>query len=145
MKITTYWNIERMWINLLTTLPKKRTEMQIIYSGIDGIEVQLCGSDYHVNPRLTGVSAERHWPGGGRITPPPQTNSQTNDRSETGEAALERSRRDGSKTLLKFFLKGHVSGQGQVKGKNWAFQHFGSQNRQLDLNRPKLGRNTLKC
>ena len=81
--------------------------------------------------------------GGGRITPP-QANSQTNDRSETGEAALERSRRDGSKALLKFFLKGHVSGQGQVKGKNWAFQHFGSQNRQLDSNRPKLGRNTLK-
>ena len=24
-----------------------------------------------LNPRLTGVSAERHWPGGGRITPPP--------------------------------------------------------------------------
>ena len=94
----------------------------------------------------------RAWPGsqpnaidrgGGRITPP-QANSQTNDRSETGEAALERSRRDGSKALLKFFLKGHVSGQGQVKGQNWAFQHFGSQNRQLDSNRPKLGRNTLK-
>ena len=32
------------------------------------------------------------------------------DRSETGEAALERSRRDGSKALLKFFLKGHVFG-----------------------------------
>ena len=83
--------------------------------------------------------------GGGRITPPPpQANSQTNDRSETGEAALERSRQDGSKTLLKFLLKGHVSGQGQVKGQNWAFLHFGSQNRQLDSNRPKLGRNTLK-
>ena len=93
---------------------------------------------------LTGVSAERHWPGGGGRITPPQANSQTNDRSETGEAALERSRRDGSKALLKFFLKGHVSGQGQVKGKNWAFQHFGSQNRQLDSNRPKLGRNTLK-
>ena len=97
-----------------------------------------------VNPRLTGVSAERHWPGGGGRITPPQANSQTNDRSETGEAALERSRRDGSKALLKIFLKGHVSGQGQVKGKNWAFQHFGSQNRQLDSNRLKLGRNTLK-
>ena len=72
------------------------------------------------NPRLTGVSADaidRGGGGGGRITPP-QANSQTNDRSETGEAALERSRRDGSKALLKFFFKGHVSGQGQVKGKN---------------------------
>ena len=97
-----------------------------------------------LNPHLTGVSAESHWPGGGRITPPPQANSQTNDHSETGEAALERSRRDGSKALLKFVLKGHVSGQGQVKGQNWAFQHFGSQNRQLDSNRPKLGWNTLK-
>ena len=94
----------------------------------------------------------RAWPGsqpnaidrGGTYNAPPQANSQTNDRSETGEAALERSRRDGSKALLKIFLKGHVSGQGQVKGQNWAFQHFGSQNRQLDLNRPKLGQNTLK-
>ena len=95
----------------------------------------------------------RAWPGsqpnaidrgGAYNAPPPQANSQTNNRSETGEAALERSRRDGSKALLKIFLKGHVSGQGQVKGKNWAFQHFGSQNRQLDSNRPKLCRNTLK-
>ena len=102
--------------------------------------------------RTLNTDLTRAWPGsqpnaidrgGGRITPP-QANSQTNDRSETGEAALERSRRDGSKALLKFFLKGHVSGQGQVKCKNWAFQHFGSQNRQLDSNRPKLGRNTLK-
>ena len=82
--------------------------------------------------------------GGAYNAPPPQANSQTNDRSETGEAALERSRRDGSKALLKFFLKGHVSGQGQVKGQNSAFQHFGSQNHQLDSNRPKLDRNTLK-
>ena len=40
-----------------------------------------------INPRLTGVSAERHWPGGGGRITPPQANSQTNDRSETGEAA----------------------------------------------------------
>ena len=69
----------------------------------------------------------RAWPGsqpnaidrgGGEAynAPPGQANSQTNDHSETGEAALERSRRDGSKELLKFFLKGHVSGQGLVKG-----------------------------
>ena len=44
--------------------------------------------------------------GGGGAYNAPQANSQTNDRSETGEAALERSRRDGSKTLLKFVLKG---------------------------------------
>ena len=88
---------------------------------------------------------DRGWGGGGAYNaPPPQANSQNNDRSETGEAALERSRRDGSKALLKFLFKGHVSGQGQVKGQNWAFPHFGSQNRQLDSNRPKLGRNTLK-
>ena len=40
-KITTYLNIERMSLNLLTTLPKRRTEMQIIRSGVDGIKVQL--------------------------------------------------------------------------------------------------------
>ena len=103
-------------------------------------------------PPPAGRGLTRAWPGsqpnaidrGGGAYNAPQANSQTNDRSETGEAVLERSRRDGSKALLKFFLKGHVSGQGQVKGQNWAFQHFGSQNRQLDSNRPKLGRNTLK-
>ena len=110
--------------------------------GISG-EYRILVTKY-LNPRLTGVSAERNWPGGA-YNAPPQANSQTNDRSETGEAALERSRRESSKALLKLFLKGHVSGQGQVKGQNWAFQHFGSQNRQLDSNRPKLGRNTLKC
>ena len=92
----------------------------------------------------------RAWPGsnaidrGGAYNAPPQANSQTNDRSETGEAVLERFWRDGSKALLIFFFKRHVSGQGQVKGKNWAFQHFGSQNRQLDSNRPIHGQNTLK-
>ena len=40
-KITIYLNIERMSLNLLTTLPKRRTEMQIIRSGVDGIKVQL--------------------------------------------------------------------------------------------------------
>ena len=30
-----------MSLNLLTTLPKRRTEMQIIRSGVDGIKVQL--------------------------------------------------------------------------------------------------------
>ena len=87
----------------------------------------------------------RAWPGsqpnaidrgGGAYNAPPQANSQTNDRSETGKAALERSRRDGSKALLKLFLKGHVSGQGQAKCQNWAFQHFGSQNRQLTQTGP---------
>ena len=40
----TYLNIERMSLNLLTTLPKKITEMQIICREnceIDGIKVQL--------------------------------------------------------------------------------------------------------
>ena len=40
-KITTYLNIESMSLNLLTTLPKKVTEMQIICSEVDGIKVQL--------------------------------------------------------------------------------------------------------
>ena len=56
----------------------------------------------------------RAWPGsqpnaidrgGAYNAPPPQANSQTNDRSETGEAALKRSRRDGSKALLIFFKR----------------------------------------
>ena len=40
-KITTYLNIERMSLNLLATLLKKITELQIIRSGVDGIKVQL--------------------------------------------------------------------------------------------------------
>ena len=40
-KITIYLNIDRMSLNSLTTLPKKRTEMQIICRGVDGIKVQL--------------------------------------------------------------------------------------------------------
>ena len=40
-KIATYLNIDKMLLNLLTTLPKKRTEMQIICRGVDGIKVQL--------------------------------------------------------------------------------------------------------
>ena len=89
-------------------------------------------SEHRASQLQFRIPLTRAWPGsqpnaidrgGGRYTPP-QANSQTNDRSETGEAALERPRRDGSKALLNFFLKGHVSGQGQVKGQNWAFQHF---------------------
>ena len=61
---------------------------------------------------MPAVILTRAWPGsqpnaidrrgGGRAYNAPQANSQTNDRSETGEAALERSRRDGSKALLTF-------------------------------------------
>ena len=38
---TTYSNIDRMSLNLLTRSPKKRTEMQIICIGVDGSKVQL--------------------------------------------------------------------------------------------------------
>ena len=40
-KITTYLNFEKMLLNLLTTLPRKITEIQIICSGVDGSKVQL--------------------------------------------------------------------------------------------------------
>ena len=69
------------------------------------------------NPRFTGVSPNTIDRGGGTYNAS-QANSQTNDRSETGEAALERSRQDGSKTYFKFSLKVHGLGQGQVKGQN---------------------------
>ena len=44
--------------------------------------------------------------------------SGTIGRSETREAALERSRRDAPKPLLKVENRGHVTGHGQVKGRN---------------------------
>ena len=55
-----------------------------------------------------------------------QVNSQTHDRSETGKAAFVMPQRDGSSAHFKFFIKGHMSDQGKVKGQNWAFPHFGS-------------------
>ena len=70
-----------------------------------------------LNPRLTGVLAERHDRGGGGAYNAPQANSQTNDRSETCEAAFERSRRDGSEAHLIFFLEYRVSSQRHVKVK----------------------------
>ena len=57
----------------------------------------------------------------GGAVPAPRTISRTDGRSATGEAAFERSRRDASKAYLKFCLKGHSSGQGQVKGQNCRF------------------------
>ena len=39
--IITYLKIERMSLNLLTTLPKKITDMKIICSGVDGIKAEL--------------------------------------------------------------------------------------------------------
>ena len=72
------------------------------------------------NPRPAGVYADptRCWGGG---VPAPRTISRTDGRSATGEAAFERSRRDASKASLTFCLKGHRSGQGQVKGQNYRF------------------------
>ena len=60
--------------------------------------------------------------GGGRF---PQIIFQTKHRSETGEAAFKRTRRDVPKIPLKFPVWGHGTGQGQVKGQNWAFLGLG--------------------
>ena len=52
----TYLNIERMSLNLLTTLPKKITEMQIICwenCEIDGIKVQLWEAITHYRKRIS--------------------------------------------------------------------------------------------
>ena len=51
--MTTYLNIERMSLNLLTTLPKKMTEMQIICSRVDGIKVQLCEAITRYQTRIS--------------------------------------------------------------------------------------------
>ena len=57
--------------------------------------------------------------GGGRFGPP--AISRTDGRRETGEAAFERSHREASRSIIKLTLKGHRSGQGQVKGKKCRF------------------------
>ena len=118
----------------------------------DGAYWESIGGTCHM-PIGTILILTRAWPGsqpnaidrgGGAYNAPPRLTPKPMTAARRARPALERSRRDGSKALLKFFLKGHVSGQGQVKGQNSAFQHFGSQNHQLDSNRPKLDRNTLK-
>ena len=58
------------------------------------------GIQPNINLSLTGDLVERHWPEGAFNTP--QTNSQTNECGETGEAVFEGSRRDG------FFTKNNV-------------------------------------
>ena len=42
-----------MSLNLLTTLPKKRTEMQIICSEVDGIKVQLAEAIMRYRTRIS--------------------------------------------------------------------------------------------
>ena len=61
--------------------------------------------------------------GGGRISPP-LPNSRTRSRSEVGKAANESSRWVLFKQILKIFLKGHMSGQGQVKDQNRHFSPY---------------------
>ena len=46
-------NIERMSLNLSTTLPKKLTEMQIICSRVDGIKVQFCEAITRYRTRIS--------------------------------------------------------------------------------------------
>ena len=60
----------------------------------------------------------------GAVSAPPAI-SRTDGRRETGEAAFERSHREASRSLIKFYFQGHRSGQGQVKGKNAGFHTSG--------------------
>ena len=53
-KITTFLNIERMSLKLLTTLPKKIIEMQIISSEVDGIKIQLWEAITRYRTRISG-------------------------------------------------------------------------------------------
>ena len=50
-----------------------------------------------------------------------------------GEAALESAHADNSKALLKIVLKGHVSGQGQVKRQIAVFSWFGIWGRHIKV------------
>ena len=51
--------------------------------------------------------------------------SGTIGRSETREAALESARLGSPEALLKLGNRGHLTGQGQVKGQNRACSHLG--------------------
>ena len=72
-----------------------------------------------------GSPAERAALGGGgrNIYPPPPRIFRTNRRSETREAANERSQRVDPRAYLKFFSKGQRSGQGQVKVEKLEMEH----------------------
>ena len=80
--------------------------------------------------------------------PPPPATSQTNDSSRTGEVGAKTFLSDVSKAYLIFSLKDtwQPSGQGQVKGQNWVFSNYGSQNHMCKPNWSswtKLGRKVL--
>ena len=76
----------------------------------------ICFSAKSLNPRPAGVFD--------RTQPTGMPNSRTRGRSEVGEAANESSRWVLFKQILKIFLKGHMSGQGQVKGQNRHFSPY---------------------
>ena len=74
------------------------------------------------NPRPAGVFGRTRPAGrGGGI--PPLPNSRTRGRSEVGEVANESSRRVLFKQIKKI-LKGHMSGQGQIKVQNRHFSPY---------------------
>ena len=64
----------------------------------------------------------------GQILPAPSLpNSRTDGRSEASEKAIESSQRELFFFLIEIFqkiLKGHISGQGQVKGQNRQFSAY---------------------
>ena len=87
------------------------------------IENRASGTAWAISALAT---AWRGCGGGGgfriRIRIPSPASSRTEGQRETDEVVFERSHGGGSKTSLKlFFSKGHVSGQGQVKGQNAVF------------------------
>ena len=69
-----------------------------------------------INLRPAGGTSRTRIARGGVIFTPPPGISGTKGRRGTREAAIESSPQDDSIQFLKFSWKGHVQGQGQVKG-----------------------------
>ena len=77
-------------------------------------------------PRPAGVfdrTRQAGW-GGSWFSPPPPPSSRKYGRSETDQAAIKSSRWMLLKQFLNIFLKGHMSGECQVRGQNRHFSPY---------------------
>ena len=92
--------------------------------------------------RPAGVTSRTRIAGGVIFTPPGI--SGTKGRRGTREAAIESSPQDDSIQFLKFSWKGHVQGQGQVKGQKHGFRIFRYRPRTVSSSVPKISINNPK-
>ena len=96
-----------------------------------------------LNPRPAGVASRTRIAGGGGNIYLPVI-SGTKGRRGTREEAIKSSCQDDYYQYLTFSLKGHVQGQGQVKGQKHGFRIFRHRLRTVNSSVPKISMNAPK-